>query len=163
MKIVKRAKIIDLPEILALQKKAFTEVARLMNRYDLPPLLQSIEELQAEYQHNIILKYLSEDNRIVGSVRGFLDNGNICHIGKLVVDPDFQNQEIGKTLMCEIETHFLSCDKFVLFTGDETPNTVYLYKKIGYQVIEKQDMGGLNMFLMEKSNISSQSVKNNEI
>lgn len=163
MKIVKRAEIIDLPEILALQKKAFAEIARLMNRYDLPPLLQPIEELQAEYQYNIILKYLLEDNKIVGSVRGFLDDNNICHIGKLVVDPDFQNQGIGKTLMNEIERHFLSCDKFVLFTGDETPNTVYLYKKIGYQIIEKQDMGGLNMFLMEKSNISSQSVKNNEI
>lgn len=142
----------DLVEILSLQKKAFAEVARLMNKYDLPPLLQTIEELQNEYEQGVILKYLSEENKIIGSVRGFSDKNNICHIGKLVVDPDYQNQGIGKILMCEIEKRFLSCDTFTLFTGDETPNTLFLYKKIGYQIIGKQNMENINMFLMEKQN-----------
>lgn len=142
----------DLESILNLQKKAFTEVAKLMNKYDLSPLLQTIEELRNECQNSIILKYLSENKKIIGSVRGFLDDDNICHIGKLIVDPDFQNQGIGKALMKEIERCFLSCKKYFLFTGDETPNTIYLYKKIGYQVIGKQNMEGVNMFLMEKEN-----------
>ncbi len=104
-------------------------VAKLLNKNDLPPLLQSIEEIQNEYQQSIILKYILEDNKIIGSVRGFLDNDNFCHIGKLIVYPDFQNQGIGKILMYEIEKYFLSCEKFILFTGEETPNTLHLYKK----------------------------------
>lgn len=143
---------VDLPEILDLQKRAFGKVAKLMNNFELPPLLQTIEEIQKENKIGIILKYLSDKNRIIGSVRGFLDKNNICHIGKLIVDPDFQNKGIGKTLMHEIEKYFPTCDKFTLFTGDETPNTLHLYKKIGYQVIGKQNMGGINMIFMEKRN-----------
>lgn len=147
---IQKAEIEDLVEILSLQKKAFTEVAKLMNKFDLPPLLQTIEEVRSEYKQGIILKYLSKENKIIGSVRGFSDENNICHIGKLVVDPDYQNQGIGKILMSEIEKRFLSCDTFALFTGDETPNTLFLYKKIGYRVIGKQNKGTINMFLMEK-------------
>lgn len=147
---IQRVKEQDLESILNLQKKAFTEVAELMNKYDLPPLLQSIEELRNEYQNSIVLKYLSEDKKIIGSVRGFVDNDKICHIGKLIVDPNFQNQGIGKALMYEVEKYFPSCEKYVLFTGDETPNTVHLYKKLGYYITGKQNMGGVNMFLMEK-------------
>lgn len=149
---IEQAEIIDLPEILHLQKKAFEEVAKLMNKCDLPPLLQSIEELKNEYKDSVILKYLSNNNKILGSVRGFLDDSNICHVGKLVVDPNFQNQGIGKALMYEIEKYFSSCGKFSLFTGDETPNTLYLYKKIGYYITEKQHVNDINMFFMEKEN-----------
>lgn len=149
---IQKAEIEDLVEILSLQKKAFTEVAKLMNKFDLPPLLQTIEEVRNEYKQGILLKYLSKENKIIGSVRGFSDENNICHIGKLVVDPDYQNQGIGKILLSEIEKRFLSCDTFALFTGDETPNTLFLYKKIGYRVIGKQNKGTINMFLMEKNN-----------
>ncbi|MBK5721705.1 GNAT family N-acetyltransferase [Dysgonomonas sp. Marseille-P4677] len=141
----------DLETILYIQKKAFAEVAKLMNKYDLPPLLQTIEELQDEAENNTILKCFFEE-KIVGSVRGFLDDENICHVGKLIVDPDFQNKGIGKALMYEIERHFAFCKKFVLFTGDETPNTLHLYRKVGYHIIGKQYMGNINMLLMEKEN-----------
>ncbi len=153
MEEIKLAKETDLPEILDLQKKAFGEVAKLMNRYDLPPLLQSIEELRNEYQNGTILICVSEDNKIIGSVRGRMDNENVCHIGKLIVDPDAQNKGIGKTLMDRMERYFFSCRKFSLFTGEETPNTVYLYKKIGYQIVGMQNMGGIGMYLMEKEMI----------
>lgn len=146
------ASIDDLKTILNLQKKAFGEVAKLMNNNDLPPLLQTIEQIRDESANSIILKYLLEEGRIAGSVRGSLDSENVCHIGKLIVDPDFQNRGIGRALMFEIEQHFPWCTKFVLFTGDETPNTIHLYEKIGYQVIEKKQMGDINMFLMEKEN-----------
>lgn len=148
---VKQATIADLSAILNLQKTAFKEVSKLMNRDDLPPLLQSIEELNDEYTHSVILIYVSEKNKIIGSVRGLLDD-DICHIGKLIVHPNFQNQGIGKILMHEIETYFPSCKQFRLFTGDETPNTVYLYQKMGYNIIGQQEMGDISMILMNKIN-----------
>ena len=61
---IQKAEIEDLVEILSLQKKAFTEVAKLMNKFDLPPLLQTIEEVRSEYKQGIILKYLSKENKI---------------------------------------------------------------------------------------------------
>lgn len=150
---IKQVRKQDLDDILNLQKRAFMEVAKLMDNYNLTPLLQTIEELQKEYEQYIILKYLSNDNKIIGSVRGFLDKENKCQIRKLVVDPDFQNKKVGRALMYEIEKYFPTCEKFVLFTGEETPNTMYLYTKIGYHIIGRQEIGGVHMFLLEKERI----------
>ena len=39
----------------------------------------------------------------------------VCHIGKLIVHPDFQNKGIGRELMTEIERLFPHCHKFSLY------------------------------------------------
>lgn len=140
----------DLPEILHLQKLAFSEVALLMDNFDLPPLQQTLEDLCKEYENNVILKYISTDGTLVGSVRGYVDSNDVCRVGKLIVHPGYQNQGIGKALMYEIEKYFPACRKFVLFTGEETPNTLHLYEKVGYHIVSKEKMGGLSMILMEK-------------
>lgn len=140
----------DLLEILHLQKLAFSEVALLMDNFDLPPLQQTLEDLCKEYENNVILKYISTDGTLVGSVRGYVDSNDVCHVGKLIVHPGYQNQGIGKTLMYEIEKYFPACRKFVLFTGEETPNTLHLYEKVGYYIVSKEKMGGLSMIFMEK-------------
>lgn len=147
---IDQAKTTDLPEILDLQREAFFDIAKLMDNYELPPLFQSVEELHKEFLQGIILKYFSKDGKIIGSVRGYIDDSNICHIGKLIVSPTQQNQGIGKALMYEIETYFPTCERYTLFTSDETPNTIHLYEKIGYHIVTEQVMQGLNMYLMEK-------------
>lgn len=142
----------DFEDILALQKAAFMEVAKLMNNYEIPPLLQTVQDIQNDFEQCIILKYISVNNQIVGSVRGNMYNGNCCHIGKLIVHPDFQNQGIGRALMHEIEKYFPTCQTFTLFTGEETPNTLYLYNQIGYQVVYKKEVDGIQLIYMEKKN-----------
>lgn len=56
--------------------------------------------------------------------------------------------------MCAIERYFPLCHKFILFTGKDTPNTSHLYKSIGYQFIEENIMGGVNVIIMEKLKLS---------
>lgn len=141
----------DLVKVLELQKISFSEVAKLIGNYDLLPLRQTLSQIQEEFKQGIILKYINENNSILGSVRGYVDNRNICHIGKLIVHPNFQNKGIGKALMYEIENFFPLCQKFTLFTGKETPNTFYLYNKIGYHVVEEIVLDGVSMIIMEKS------------
>lgn len=76
--------------------------------------------------------------------------------------PGYQNQGIGKALMYEIEKYFPACCKLVLFTGEETPNTLHLYEKVGYHIVSKEKMGGLSMILMEKENQFSDIHEDNE-
>lgn len=140
----------DLPDILNLQKSAFAEVALLLNNFNLPPLQQTLEELCKEFEESVILKYLSGDNKIVGSVRAFIDADNICHVGKLIVHPTCQNQGIGKMLLNEIEKVFPSCNKFSLFTGEITPNTRHLYENQGYHIIDRKEADGVFMLFMKK-------------
>lgn len=141
----------DLQALLSLQKAAFMEVAKQMNNYDIPPLLQDIQDIRNDFDTCVILKYTS-DNQIVGSIRGNLYDDHICHVGKLIVHPDFQNKGIGKALMYEIEKYFPVCLKFTLFTGEETPNTFHLYTKVGYHVVYKKEIDGINLIHMEKEN-----------
>lgn len=147
----------DLINILSLQKKSFTVVAERMNKFDLPPLQQSLEEIYDEYQKGIILKYLSDSGQIIGSVRGYMDENKICHIGKLIVHPDFQNKGIGRELMNEIETYFPYCHKFSLYTGEETPNTLHLYSRVGYDIVCRKKIEDISMIIMKKEKLSYRS------
>lgn len=155
---IKLAEENDLKVILALQRETFALVAMQMNNFDIPPLLQTFEDIYKEYNTGVILKYMSENGQIVGSVRGYIDGYNICHVGKLIVHPDYQNRGIGKELMYEIEKYFPCCRKFSLFTGEVTPNTLHLYSKVGYHIICKQVMDNVNMIVMEKEKLIHRSL-----
>ena len=142
----------DLAEILKLQKKAFGQVAELLNCPGLPALLQTEPEMAEEFERSVILKCSGGDGRIVGSVRASIDGENVCHIGKLIVDPDSQGKGIGRALMVEIERCFPDCSRYCLFTSEETPWTSQLYRSLGYRETGRRPMGGTVMILMDKEN-----------
>lgn len=147
---IQQATIADLQHILELQKTAFLPVANLLGNNDIQPLIQTYDELLQEFNEGVILKYVA-DYRVIGSVRAYLDNEKVCHVGKLIVHPDYQNKGVGKVLMVEIEKKFPACDKYQLFTGGITPNTLYLYKKLGYKEISRTADSPC-MIIMEKLN-----------
>ena len=72
----------DLSEILQLQYLSYQSEAKLLNNFDIPPLKQTLQEVQNEYDNGTILKVLDDNNRIIGSVRGYIENGTL-YIGKL--------------------------------------------------------------------------------
>jgi len=40
----------------------------------------------------------------------------------------------------------------LLTTGEETPNTLHLYTKVGYHVVYKKEIDGIFLIHMEKEN-----------
>lgn len=145
-----KATISDLPDILELQKIAFRPVANLLANPEIQPMIQTYDELLQEFNDGIILKYV-QGCQIIGSVRAYVDDDNVCHVGKLIVHPDYQNKGIGRALMVEIEKKITTCPKYLLFTGEITPNTLYLYTKLGYKEISRT-CDSLCMIIMEKLN-----------
>lgn len=140
----------DFPAILNLQFLAFGEVAERLGLTSLPPLEQTLEHLQEEARHSIFFKY-TENGRIVGSVRGRLDATNVCRIGKLIVDPACRNRGIGQKLMLALEEHFRKqAAGYLLFTSADTPETLYLYRKLGYTELYRKDANGTAMVFLEK-------------
>jgi len=138
--LIKRARVEDAATILNLQKLAYLSEAQIYNNDSIPPLTQTLEEIRAEFDHQIFLKALI-DGRIIGSVRAF-QTQETCHIGRLVVHPDFQNRGIGSRLMDEIEAIFEKAKRFKLFTGDNSERNLYLYQKLGYREIQRQKFQG---------------------
>ena len=94
---IERARRENLEEILTLQKLAFQSQAKIYDDNTLPPLVQTLEEIQKDFDNYVFLKAVIDDE-IIGSVKGSLQE-NTCHIGRLIVHPEHQNQGIGKKLM----------------------------------------------------------------
>jgi ribosomal protein S18 acetylase RimI-like enzyme len=152
---IKRAEVQDAEAILDLQKLAYLSEAEIYNNKRIPPLTQTIEEIRAEFDHQIFLKALFNE-KIVGSVRAYETKG-ICHIGRLVVHPKFQNTGIGSRLMNKIEAIFENAKRFQLFTGDNSERNLYLYQKLGYREFQRQKFQeNLVLVFLEKAGAGSQ-------
>lgn len=128
----------DAQEILDLQKLAYQSEAALNNDYSIPPLTQSLDEIKADFRQQVVFK-ATLDGHIVGSVRGRLRDGS-CHIGRLIVDPEFQNRGIGTRLLNRIEQHFGEAQHYELFTSERSERNLYLYKKLGYRVFRTEPL-----------------------
>jgi len=134
------ASVADAAEILALQKLAYLSEARIYKDYSITPLTQTIEELEDFFGHKSILKAM-EKGRIVGSVNGFMQNGR-CHIGRLMVHPEFQGHGIGSRLMDAIEDRFADAQSWELFTGELSLGNIRLYERLGYRIVRKEAFEG---------------------
>ncbi|KAF0820667.1 Acetyltransferase, GNAT family [Bacillus sp. ZZV12-4809] len=123
------AKIGDAEKILSIQKLAYRSEAELYGDFNIEPLKQTVSDVEKAFGDYLILKYI-EDGELAGSVRAFQKDGT-CHIGKLMVHPDFQNKGIAKALMKEIERRF-NAERFELFTGSKSEKNIRFYEKLGY-------------------------------
>ena len=132
--LVERATASDAEEILALQKLAYRSEAEIYDDYKIPPLVQTLESIEKDFENQIFLKALI-DGRIIGSVRAYSKEGT-CYIGRLIVHPDFQNRGLGTKLMNEIERIFRTCKRFELFTGVRSEKNLCLYQKLGYKIFK---------------------------
>ena len=133
--IIEKATVSDAKKLLALQKLAYRSEAEIYNDFSLPPLVQTLEGLEKDFKHQLFLKAVV-DGRIIGSVRACAKE-ETCHIGRLIVHPDFQDRGIGTRLMKEMEQIFYGCKRFELFTGDRSERNLHLYQKLGYRIFKK--------------------------
>ncbi len=128
----------DAAEILALQKAAYRSEARLYDDWTIPPLTQTLSQIDAEFETKVFLKAVHAD-KIVGSVRASLDCGT-CLIGRLIVHPDCQGKGIGTQLLMRAEAVFSQADRFELFTGSKSSDNIRLHQKLGYQAFREEDL-----------------------
>jgi ribosomal protein S18 acetylase RimI-like enzyme len=137
---IEKANVEDAADILSVQKLAFQSEAERYGDFEIPPLLETQEELEAKIKTHLILK-ATVNGQIVGSVR-VEEKDDACHVGRLIVHPNFQNQGIATQLLQEIERMFPLCRKFELFTANKSLKNIYLYEKLGYKKIRATEQAG---------------------
>ncbi len=135
--IIKKATVSDASELLSLQKLAYQSEAVIYNNYTIPPLTQTLEEVEDKFMDHIFLKAV-EDDRIVGSVRGNVLDSDSVYIGRLIVHPDYQNQGIGTKLLKTIEARYPDFNRFELITGHKSEENIRFYQKRGYKIFKKE-------------------------
>lgn len=134
--IIGRAEKSDLPEILELQYAAYRSEAKIYEDDHIPPLIQTIEQLESEHAECVFFKSMI-DYTIVGSVRVSVRD-RICTIGKLIVKPEYQNRGIGKQLMRTVEESFPNLNRIELFTGHKSVRNLQFYKNLGYKPFKEE-------------------------
>lgn len=139
----------DAEYILNIQKAAFLEQGSLYNNFNLPPLLETVEDIRKAFSDNSIFK-AERNNVIVGSVRASVKD-KTCYISRLIVDPDYQNQGIGKMLMSYAESIYQNqVERFELFTGQKSEKNISLYSKLGYRIFRTEENYTVPVCYMEK-------------
>jgi len=148
--IIQKADISDAPEILKLQKLAYKSEAEIYNDFTIPPLTQTLKEVQKKFKDHIFLKAV-EKGRIVGSVRANVLDQETVYIGRLIVHPDYQNLGIGTKLMDKIEAIFSDFSRFELIAGHRSKINISMYQKRGYRTYKKEKFtDNLYILYMEK-------------
>jgi pimeloyl-ACP methyl ester carboxylesterase/ribosomal protein S18 acetylase RimI-like enzyme len=147
--IIAPATVGDAKEILELQKLAYQSEAQIYQDYTVPPLTQTLEEIEADFERQLFLK-ASVNGQIVGSVRAYAQQ-ETCFIGRLIVHPDYQNRGIGSQLMREIEKRFPQVKRYELFTGYRSERNLHLYQKLGYKIFRDERVSEkLTLVFLEK-------------
>ncbi len=105
--IIEKATVSDAEEILLLQKLVYKSEAEIYHDFNIPPMTQTLKDIRDDFERQVFLK-ATVNEKMIGSVRAFAQE-ETCHVGRLIVHPDFQNQGIGTKLMNEIESLFKAC------------------------------------------------------
>jgi ribosomal protein S18 acetylase RimI-like enzyme len=154
---IERASASDLPATTAVQRRAFTRVARWIGLPDermgeFPPIAEQVEEVAALVAAGaVVLKATDRAGRIVGTVRGTPAPDGSVEIGRLAVDDGLEGRGIGRALMLAIETAFPDTARFTLFTGRDAEGPLRLYRRLGYRVYEERITdSGIALVWLEK-------------
>jgi len=152
--VIRSARAEELGDVLELQRRAFAAVAERVGDMEIAPMVQTMPDIIREFESGIVLVY-EQGGRIVGSVRAQVRD-SVAHVGRLIVDPRWQHRGIGTRLMRELENRVEGCASYELFTGEEFPELVRLYKALGYRVVGTVLMDAVPMVMMSKQSPAQQ-------
>jgi len=127
---IRRAEKGDLATILEIQRICYAREAERSGDPRIPPMVQTLAELEAEAARCVILKGV--EGSIVGSVRASMEAGT-CRIGRLVVLPERRGAGRGSALLRAIEAEYPEAERYELFTGSESRDNIRLYERAGYR------------------------------
>ncbi|MFS0893187.1 GNAT family N-acetyltransferase [Microbacterium sp. 179-I 3D3 NHS] len=124
----------DAGEVLTVQRAAFVSEAAIYGSVDMPPLTQTLPELEAELrsESGFVARI---DGRLVGAIR-FVERDDLLLIGRIAIAPDMQGEGIGRMLLQAAEDAS-SAPVAELFTGSLSEANLRLYRACGYEEHER--------------------------
>lgn len=139
----------DVPALYTLQLLAFESEAQMIGSRDVPALKETLEQSENDFAHWQVLKLVSDNGAIIGSIR-FRHTGGITEVGRLMVHPDYRHQGLAQMLLTQVD---LACPDQVreLYTCTRSVSNIRLYEKMGYtRYLEQAGHGELTFVYMRK-------------
>lgn len=157
-----RATKADAAEILALQKIAYQTEIELYGDDSLPPMQQTLEELEHDFEHvpvnapsllpadrdvaaapaapaRIVFLKAVINGKIIGSIRGY-QLGDTAYLSRMIVHPYFRRRGVGRRLLPEIEKAFPTARRFEANTGHQSKRNHYQLTKLGYRQFKTEPL-----------------------
>ncbi|MBS4174596.1 GNAT family N-acetyltransferase [Bacillus sp. FJAT-49736] len=136
-------------QVLRIQLPAYEVEAKLMNFYDIPPLHDTVDSIM-ESQEVFYGAFL--DGKLAGATSVEKENQSL-QICRLVVHPDFFRKGIGKQLVQHIFEVYHFVEKFEVSTGENNSPAKNLYKKLGFEEINRIEIApNIYITCFEKKN-----------
>jgi ribosomal protein S18 acetylase RimI-like enzyme len=147
---IRRARSEDAQAIADLVREAFTTEIPAYDE-NLPPLRETAATVEDAMARGVVL-VAEQRGRVVGSVRGELDEHRTCMVGRLVVLPEYRRSGIARALTVELETLFPDAQRFELFTGHLSTGPLALYESLGYRRFREERVSPTTVLVyLEKS------------
>jgi len=124
----------DAGEVLTVQRAAFVSEAAIYGSVDMPPLTQTLSELEVELRAESGFT-ARIGGRLVGAIR-FVERDDMLLIGRIAIAPDMQGEGIGRTLLESAEKSS-GAAVAELFTGSLSEANIRLYEACGYEEHER--------------------------
>jgi len=142
----------DAGELLTLQRAAYLSEARSHNDLDLPPLLETLAEVEAQLGDAAVTALgLRLNGRLVGSVR-VRPRGATAELGRLVVAPDLQGRGLGTRLLTSVDAVLPpTVERVELFTGEHSHTNLRLYQRHGYVEFDRRPAGGYDLVFLSRT------------
>jgi GNAT superfamily N-acetyltransferase len=140
----------DAGEVLTVQRAAFVAEGRLYGNFDIPPLVESLEQVGHELGTTVMTGAF-DGARLVGSIRVTKD-GDLGWISRISVAPDQQGRGIGAGLIAAAEEDLPpGIRRLQLSAGAKSAANIVMYERRGYEVFSRaSDPAGVEMVLMGK-------------
>jgi GNAT superfamily N-acetyltransferase len=144
----------DAGELLTLQRAAYVPEARAHHTLDLPPLLETFDEVHAVLRDPACLAWgFRVDGRLVAAVR-IRVAGAVGEVGRLVVAPDQQSQGLGSALLIAAEERLpRGVTLLRLFTGEHSAGPLRMYPRLGYHETHRSPEGDYQLVHFEKARV----------
>lgn len=134
--------------VLKIQKAAYKIEAERIGYDKIPPLQESLSELQAS---NEIFYGYYLDNILVGLL-SFKVKDYILDIHRMAVHPTFFRRGIANSFLQFIEKNKYGAKKIIVSTGKENTPAIHLYLKNGYIKIGESEISkGIYLTNFEKN------------
>ncbi len=141
----------DAGEVLTLQRAAYLTEAAAHNDFGLPPLTQTLTEVEDELTDPAVTALgIRDGSRLVGAVR-LRRSGSVVELGRLIVAPDRQGQGIGTRLLLHAETVHPEAQEMRLFTGEHRTANIRLYARHGYHETSRTPAGDYQLVHLVKT------------
>ncbi|RAX23592.1 MULTISPECIES: N-acetyltransferase [unclassified Actinomyces] len=135
----------DAGEILTLQRAAYITEATAHSDFGLPPLTQTLAELQEELSDPAVTARGIRDRGCLIAAMRLRHKGDAVELGRLIVAPDRQGQGLGTLLLRHAEAVFPDAREIRLFTGEHSAANIRLYERLGYREAGRTTAGSYQL------------------